>query len=274
MDVEHRAYPREPRVRRRLRRRPRSWPRPMTLEQNLSDLEQHAQDFHDRVGFTYTVLDPVDRDVIGCVYLYPSPLDGVDMRARSWVRRTHATWTNRSGERSAHGSTGRIGRSSGSTSPRADPPTAPSVRRRHRRPERRSDRHSSTGGYSSRRVSSTVSSSASRFAVASAVTPMTSCKYSATPILPTGSETTQAVAFALRRLPGPRPDGPRPFPRHRAIGCRHHPPSGDTANRVDPPCQQPPAVLIIWPAAPSIIDANPRAIANVAAPRQSGSGRS
>ncbi|HEX3205025.1 MAG TPA: hypothetical protein VHQ68_02170, partial [Propionibacteriaceae bacterium] len=55
---------------------------------NLSDLEQHAQDFRDRVGFTYTVLDAVDRDVIGCVYLYPSPLDGVDVRARSWVRRT------------------------------------------------------------------------------------------------------------------------------------------------------------------------------------------
>jgi hypothetical protein len=69
---------------------PDPWPRPMTLEQNLSDLEQHAQDFRDRVGFTYTVLDPVDRDVIGCVYLYPSPLDGVDVRARSWVRRTHA----------------------------------------------------------------------------------------------------------------------------------------------------------------------------------------
>ena len=69
---------------------PDPWPRPMTLEQNLSDLEQHAQDFHDRVRFTYTVLDPVDRDVIGCVYLYPSPLDGVDVRARSWVRRTHA----------------------------------------------------------------------------------------------------------------------------------------------------------------------------------------
>jgi hypothetical protein len=62
----------------------------MTLEQNLSDLEQHAQDFRDRVGFTYTVLDPVDRGVIGCVYLYPSPLDGVDVRARSWVRRTPA----------------------------------------------------------------------------------------------------------------------------------------------------------------------------------------
>jgi hypothetical protein len=69
---------------------PDHWPRPMTLEQNLSDLEQHAQDFRDRVGFTYTVLDPVDRDVIGCVYLYPSALDGVDVQARSWVRQTHA----------------------------------------------------------------------------------------------------------------------------------------------------------------------------------------
>jgi NAD(P)-dependent dehydrogenase (short-subunit alcohol dehydrogenase family) len=36
------------------------------------------------------VLDPVDREVIGCVYLYPSALDGVDVGARSWVRRTHA----------------------------------------------------------------------------------------------------------------------------------------------------------------------------------------
>ena len=69
---------------------PDPWPRPMPLEQNLSDLEQHAQDFRDRTGFTYTVLDPVDRDVIGCVYLYPSPLDGVDVGARSWVRLSHA----------------------------------------------------------------------------------------------------------------------------------------------------------------------------------------
>ena len=34
------------------------------------------------------------------------------------------------GERSEHGSTGRIGRSSGSTSPRADPPKAPSASER------------------------------------------------------------------------------------------------------------------------------------------------
>ena len=41
-------------------------------------------------GFTYTVLDPADRDVIGCVYIYPSPFDEVDVRVRSWVRVSHA----------------------------------------------------------------------------------------------------------------------------------------------------------------------------------------
>ncbi len=41
-------------------------------------------------GFTYTVLDPASRDVIGCVYIYPLP-DGDDVaRARSWVRASHA----------------------------------------------------------------------------------------------------------------------------------------------------------------------------------------
>ena len=67
-----------------------SWPREMTRDENRADLQRHADDFRNRKGFTYTVLDPVDRDVIGCIYLYPSPLDGVDVRAQSWVRRTHA----------------------------------------------------------------------------------------------------------------------------------------------------------------------------------------
>ena len=37
------------------------WPPPdgMTLEQNLADLRRHADDFARRVGFTFTVLDPV-----------------------------------------------------------------------------------------------------------------------------------------------------------------------------------------------------------------------
>ncbi len=46
-----------------------SWPVPMSLEENAADLVKHAQDFADRTGFTYTVLDPASGDVIGCVYL-------------------------------------------------------------------------------------------------------------------------------------------------------------------------------------------------------------
>jgi len=48
-----------------------SWPRPMTLAENLRDLERHANDFRERRGFTYTVLDTTTGDVIGCVYIYP-----------------------------------------------------------------------------------------------------------------------------------------------------------------------------------------------------------
>ena len=66
------------------------WPRPMTLEENRADLERHARDFAARSGFTYTVLDPSDRAVIGCVYIYPDT-DGVnDAVVRSWVRATRA----------------------------------------------------------------------------------------------------------------------------------------------------------------------------------------
>jgi hypothetical protein len=65
-----------------------SWPPRggMTLEANLGDLRRHADDFTRRVGFTFTVLDPGDRDVIGCVYLYPSASDEWDVTVLSWVR--------------------------------------------------------------------------------------------------------------------------------------------------------------------------------------------
>jgi hypothetical protein len=67
----------------------RSWPREMSLEENLEDLERHARDFAERTGFTYTVLDESD-DVVGCVYVYPAD-DGVhDARVTSWVRASHA----------------------------------------------------------------------------------------------------------------------------------------------------------------------------------------
>lgn len=60
------------------------WPRDdLSLDQNLADLEEHAQEFETRKGFTYTVLDPDRDEVIGCVYIYPGWV-------RSWVRADRA----------------------------------------------------------------------------------------------------------------------------------------------------------------------------------------
>jgi hypothetical protein len=69
-----------------------SWPPldGMTLERNLEDLRRHAADFAARTGFTFTVLDPVSDDVIGCLYLYPSPPPDTGVTAQSWVRASHA----------------------------------------------------------------------------------------------------------------------------------------------------------------------------------------
>jgi hypothetical protein len=65
-----------------------SWPpaHGMTLEENLSDLRRHADDFAQCAGFTFTVLDPADNDVVGCVYLYPTTSEEWDVTVQSWVR--------------------------------------------------------------------------------------------------------------------------------------------------------------------------------------------
>jgi hypothetical protein len=52
-------------------------------------LVKHEKDFAARIGFTYTVLDN-SGDVIGCVYIYPSPEEGVGAAVRSWVRASRA----------------------------------------------------------------------------------------------------------------------------------------------------------------------------------------
>jgi hypothetical protein len=67
-----------------------SWPREMSLDDNRGDLEGHAADFGNRIGFTFTVLDPSDADVIGCVYIYPVRDDSYDVRVLSWVRASRA----------------------------------------------------------------------------------------------------------------------------------------------------------------------------------------
>jgi hypothetical protein len=69
----------------------RPWPdEPMTLERNARDLSEHEDDFAHRRGFTYTVLSDPGDDVIGCVYIYPSPTDGIEAEVRSWVRANRA----------------------------------------------------------------------------------------------------------------------------------------------------------------------------------------
>ncbi len=62
----------------------------MTPEENLADLRRHAEDFVERQGFTFTVLDPADGDVIGCVYLYPCAAPEWDVDVQSWVRADRA----------------------------------------------------------------------------------------------------------------------------------------------------------------------------------------
>lgn len=67
-----------------------SWPREMTKDENRADLERHAADFRNRRGFTYTVLEPASRDVIGCVYIYPDGGGNHNASTLSWVRKSHA----------------------------------------------------------------------------------------------------------------------------------------------------------------------------------------
>ena len=60
----------------------------MTLEKNMEDLVRHAKDFHERRGFTYSILE--GDDVIGCIYIYPRRLPGHDAEISSWVRVSRA----------------------------------------------------------------------------------------------------------------------------------------------------------------------------------------
>ncbi len=61
----------------------------MSPDENLRDLERHADDFERRVGFTYTVLDD-DGGVVGCVYIYPAKTDPSVTEVRSWVTASRA----------------------------------------------------------------------------------------------------------------------------------------------------------------------------------------
>ena len=59
------------------------WPQPMSLEDNLADLEMHDRHFEERIGFTYSVL--TGDEVIGCVYIYPAGSGRTGIEVRSWT---------------------------------------------------------------------------------------------------------------------------------------------------------------------------------------------
>src|SRR6266516_7585161 len=49
-----------------------TWPREgFTLEENLADLQRHEQEHHDRIAFTYTVMNPAETECLGCMYINP-----------------------------------------------------------------------------------------------------------------------------------------------------------------------------------------------------------
>jgi hypothetical protein len=68
----------------------RRWPHPMSLAENLADLEHHRAEFDTRAAFAYSVLDPQTDAVIGCVYVDSDEAQDGGVTVRSWVRVTHA----------------------------------------------------------------------------------------------------------------------------------------------------------------------------------------
>ncbi len=69
-------------------REERGWPIEMSLDENLGDLQMHADEFVERTSFTYSVLD--GDAVIGCLYIYPGKTAEFDADVRSWVTKARA----------------------------------------------------------------------------------------------------------------------------------------------------------------------------------------
>jgi hypothetical protein len=78
----------------RLRRgSPHGWPRPgFTLEENRADLARHQAEFESGVAFAYTMIDPADEIVLGCLYINPST--SADADVYMWVRDSYARELN------------------------------------------------------------------------------------------------------------------------------------------------------------------------------------
>ena len=64
------------------------WPQGLTLEQNLIDLGWHQKESQTRRSFTYTVVQPSEARVLGCVYILPTRKPGHDAEVYLWARQS------------------------------------------------------------------------------------------------------------------------------------------------------------------------------------------
>ncbi|MBN2003913.1 MAG: GNAT family N-acetyltransferase [Anaerolineae bacterium] len=65
------------------------WPEEgFTIEDNLTDLERHQQEFLNRKAFAYTVVTLDESRVLGCVYINPTKRGDAEAEVRMWVRQS------------------------------------------------------------------------------------------------------------------------------------------------------------------------------------------
>lgn len=64
------------------------WPEGLTLEQNLIDLGWHQKEFQTRRSFAYTVVQPNESRVLGCVYVEPTRKRDYDAEVYLWARQS------------------------------------------------------------------------------------------------------------------------------------------------------------------------------------------
>ena len=64
------------------------WPSGLTLEQNIIELGWHQTEFQLRTSFAYTVVSLDESEVLGCVYIYPTPNSEYDAKITMWVRQS------------------------------------------------------------------------------------------------------------------------------------------------------------------------------------------
>jgi hypothetical protein len=65
-----------------------TWPEGLTFEQDLIDLGWHQKEFQMRKSFAYTVVNPSESLVLGCVYINPTRKRGHDAVVYLWARQS------------------------------------------------------------------------------------------------------------------------------------------------------------------------------------------